>query len=104
MGMGLAVYNAAAWGTCCSAELTYTIMEQQVTPLVPQVLPEEVDMPAALPVDIPMPPAPPAQPISWAERAEKLKALTIKTAKIMTIVAAGIALLQLLYAGVLFLL
>lgn len=76
-------------------------MEQQDVPQAEQALPDAETVQAEMPATMP---GPPAERIDWAARAERLKALTIKSAKIMSIVAAGIALVELIYAGVLILL
>ena len=77
------------------------IMKQEDTQELAAALPNAVgesSEQAASPV------APPAQKKSWEECAEKIKAITIKAVKIMTLVAAGVALLELVYVGVLFIL
>lgn len=89
----------SAWEVHYTSELTYTIMEQEEMPPAIPVLPEEVDAPVSMAV-----PPPPENKTDWGVRAEKLKALTIKAAKVMAIVAASIALLELIYVGVLYLL
>lgn len=92
-------YLDSAWDVRYTSELTYTIMEQEEIPPAVPVLPEDEDTPVALAV-----PPPPANKTDWDARADKIKAVTIKASKIVSIVTACIALLELIYVGVLYLL